>query len=136
MFASLLERGRKRAGGAVSLTGVSRRSDSAVGGAMSDPTLAKAEKCLAAWDAFRALGERQPVPLYSTEHDEWERQQNKVADAWRDALCDLLATVPTTLQGAIALIDAGLRYQADMDRTQYSELVARLKAFLQSRRRR
>ena len=129
MFASGLERGRKRAGGAVSLT-------SAVGGAMSDPTLAKAAKCLAAWDAFKALGERQPVTLYCTEHDEWERQQNKVADAWRDALCDLLATVPTTLQGAIALIDAGLRYQADMDRTQYSELVARLKAFLQSRRRR
>jgi hypothetical protein len=67
--------------------------------AMSDPILANAEKCLAAWDAFRASGERQPVPLYCTEHDEWERQHNEVAGAWRDALCDLLATVPTTRQG-------------------------------------
>jgi hypothetical protein len=68
-----------------------------------------------------------------TEHDEWERQHNEVAGAWRDALCDLITTVPTTRQGAIALIDAFLLYQeADMDRTQYSELLARLKAFLQS----
>ena len=41
--------------------------------------------------------------------------------------------VPTTQQGAIALIDAFLLYQeADFDRTQYSELLTRLKAFLQS----
>jgi len=100
---------------------------------MSDPILAKAEKCLAAWDAFTASGERQPVPLYCTEHDKWERQHNEVAAAWRDALCDLIATVPTTRQGAIALIDAFLQCQeADMDRTQCSELLARLKAFLQS----
>ena len=103
---------------------------------MSDLVLAKAEKCLSAWDAFTASGKRQPVPLYCTEHDQWERRHNKVAGAWREALCDLVATVLTTRQGAIALIDAGLRYQADMDRTQYSELVARLKAFLQSRCRR
>ena|SRR6266480_1829487 len=102
---------------------------------MSDPILAKAEKCLAAWDAIRASGQRQSVPLYCTKHDEWERQHNELAGAWRDALCDLLATVPTTQQGAIALIDAGLLYQeADMDRTQYSELLARLKAFLQNGR--
>jgi hypothetical protein len=63
---------------------------------MSDPILAKAEKCLAAWDAFRASGQRQSVPLYCTKHDEWERQHNELAGAWRDALCDLLATVPTT----------------------------------------
>jgi hypothetical protein len=100
---------------------------------MSDPILAKAEKCLAAWDAFTASDERQPVPLYCTEHDEWERQHNEVVGALRDALCDLLATVPTTQQGAIALIDAFLLCQeADMDRTQYAELLARLKAFLQS----
>src|SRR5262252_11175357 len=95
---------------------------------MSDPVLAKAEKCLAAWDAFIASGQRQPGP-----HDEWERQHKEIAGAWRDALCDLLTTVPTTRQGAIALIDAFLLYQeADMDRTQCSELLARLKAFLQS----
>ena len=100
---------------------------------MSDPVLAKAEKCLAAWDAFIASVQRQPGPLYCTKHDEWERQHKKIAGAWRDALCDLLATVPTTRQGAIALIDAFLLYQeADMDRTQCSELLARLKAFLQS----
>ena len=100
---------------------------------MSDPVLARAEKCLAAWDAFVALGQRQPVPLYCTEHDQWERHHNEVACALRDALCDLLATVPTTRQGAIALIDAFLLCQeADMDRTQCSELLARLKAFLQS----
>ena len=73
---------------------------------MSDPILTKVEKCLAAWDAFRASGERQPVPLYCTEHDEWQRQHNEVAGAWRDALSDLLATVPTTQQGAIALMFA------------------------------
>jgi hypothetical protein len=40
--------------------------------------------------------------------------------------------VPTTRQGAIALIDAFLLCQeADVDR-QCSELLARLKAFLQS----
>jgi len=100
---------------------------------MSDPILVEAEKCLAAWEALIASGQRQPVPLYCTEHDEWERQHNKVAGAWRDALCDLLATVPTTRQGAIALIDAFLLYpEADMHRTQCSELLARLKAFLQS----
>jgi hypothetical protein len=99
---------------------------------MSDPVLAKAEKCLSAWDAFTASGKRQPVPLYCTEHNKWERQHNEVAAAWRDALCDLVATVPTTRQGAIALINAFLLCQeADMDRTQCSELLARLKAFLQ-----
>jgi hypothetical protein len=100
---------------------------------MSDPVLAKAEKCLAAWGAFIASEQRQPVPLYCTEHDKWERQHNEVAGAWRDALCDLVATVPTTRQGAIALIDAfSLCQEADMDRTQCAELLARLKAFLQS----
>ena len=100
---------------------------------MSDPILAKAEKCLAAWHAFRASEQRQPVPLYCTEHDKWERQHNEVASAWRDAWCDLLATVPTTQQGAIALIDGFLLCQeTDMDPTQYSKLLTRLKAFLQS----
>ena len=100
---------------------------------MSDPVFAKAEKCLAAWDAYTASGQRQPVPLYCTEHDEWERQHNAVADAWRDALRDLLLTVPTSRQGAIAQIDAFLLCrETDMDRTQCSELLARLKAFLQS----
>src|SRR6516164_6050462 len=97
---------------------------------MSDPVLAKAEKCLSAWDAFTASGKRQPVPLYCTEHNKWERQHNEVAAACRDALCDLLATAPTTRQGA--MIDAFLLCQeADMDGTQCSELLARLKAFLQ-----
>ena len=99
---------------------------------MSDPILAKAEKCLAAWHAFRASEQRQPVPLYCTEHDKWERQHNEVASAWRDAWCDLLATVPTTQQGAIALIDGFLLCQENMDPTQYSKLLTRLKAFLQS----
>jgi hypothetical protein len=100
---------------------------------MSDPILAKAEKCFAAWNAFIASEQRQPAPLYCTEHDNWERQHNEVAAAWHDTLCDLVATVPTTRQGAIALIDAFLPCQeADMDRTQCSELLARLKAFLQS----
>jgi hypothetical protein len=99
---------------------------------MSDPILAKAEKCLAAAAALIASGQRQPVPLYCTEHNKWERQHNEVAAACRDALCDLLATAPTTRQGAIALIDAFLLCQeADMDGTQCSELLARLKAFLQ-----
>jgi hypothetical protein len=99
---------------------------------MSDPVIAKAEICLAAWEALIASEQRQPVPLYCTEHDQWERQHNEVAGAWREALCDLVATVPTTRQGAIALIDAFLLCQeADVDR-QCSELLARLKAFLQS----
>jgi len=102
-------------------------------GAMSDPVLAKAEKCLAAREAFIASEQCQAVPLYCTEHDQWERRHNKVAGAWREALCDLVATVLTTRQGAIALIDAFLLCQkADTDRTQCSELLARLKAFLQS----
>jgi hypothetical protein len=100
---------------------------------VSDPVLAKAEKCLAAWEAFIASEHRQTVPLYCTEHDQWERQHSEVAGVWRNALCDLVATMPTTRQGAIALIDAFLVCEeADMDRTQYSELLARLKAFLQS----
>ena len=100
---------------------------------MSDPVLAKAKKCLAAWEAFIASEQRQTVPLYCTEHDQWARQHNEIAGAWRNALYDLLATMPTTRQGAIALIDVFLLYQeADMDRTQCSELLARLKAFLQS----
>ena len=100
---------------------------------MSDPVLAKAEKCLAAREAFIASEQCQAVPLYCTEHDQWERQHNEVAGAWRDALCDLVATVPTTRQGAIALIDAFLLYQeVDTDRGHYSELLARLRAFLQT----
>jgi hypothetical protein len=100
---------------------------------MSDPILAKVEKCTAAWEAVSASSQREPVPLYCAEHDKWELQHNEVARAWRDAWCDLLATPPTTRQGAIALIDAFLLYQgAEVDRRQYSELLARLKAFLQS----
>ena len=100
---------------------------------MTDPVLAKAEKCLAAREAFITSEQRQAVPLYCTEHDQWERQHNEIAGAWRDALCDLVATVPRTRQGAIALIDAFLTCQeADTGRTQCSELLARLKAFLQS----
>jgi hypothetical protein len=99
---------------------------------MSDPILAKVEKCTAAWEAFSASSQREPLPLYCPEHGKWERQHNEVAGAWRDAWCDLLATRPTTQQGAIALIDAFLLYQgAEVDRRLYSELLARLKAFLQ-----
>jgi len=55
------------------------------------------------------------------------------ASACWNSWCDLLATVPTTQQGAIAMIDAFLLHQeADMDRTQHSALLTRLKAFLQS----
>ena len=100
---------------------------------MSDPILAKVEKCTAAWEAVSASRQREPVPLYCAEHDKWELQHNEVARAWRDAWCDLLATPPTTRQGGIVLIDAFLLYQgAEVDRRQYSELLARLKAFLQS----
>ena len=100
---------------------------------MSDPIVAKIEKCLAAWEVLSASSQREPLPLYCYEHDKWQRQHNDDASAWRDAWCDVLATMPTTQQGAIALIDVFLLCQkADMDRTQYSELIARLKAFLQS----
>ena len=100
---------------------------------MSDPILAKAEKSMAAWEAFRASGRREPIPLYCHEHNQWQQQHNEVTDAWRDAWCDVLATVPTTRQGAIALIDAFLLYQgADTDRADYVELLARLKVFLQT----
>jgi hypothetical protein len=99
---------------------------------MSDPILAKVEKCTAAWEAASASSQRQPIPLYCAAHDKWELQHNEVARAWRDAWRDLLSTPPTTRQGAIALIDAFLLYQgAEVDRRQYSELLARLKAFLQ-----
>jgi hypothetical protein len=100
---------------------------------MRDPILTKVEKCMAAWEVFRASGQREPIPLYCLEHDKWEQQHNEMTGAWRDAWRDVLATVPTTRQGAIALIDAFLMcQQADMDRTQYTELLARLKAFLQT----
>jgi hypothetical protein len=100
---------------------------------MSDPILAKAEKCMVAWEAFRASSHREPLPLYCHEHDKWQRQHDVVTDAWRDAWCDVLATVPATRQGAIALIDAFLLYQeAVTDRSHYLKLLARLRAFLQS----
>ena len=77
--------------------------------------------------------QREPLPLYCHEHDKWQRQHDVVTDAWRDAWCDVLATVPATRQGAIALIDAFLLYQeADTDRSHYLELLARLRAFLQT----
>jgi hypothetical protein len=100
---------------------------------MSDPILAKVEKCTAAWETVRASSQHEPLPLYCPEHDKWQLQHNEVARAWRDAWSDLLATPPTTRQGAIALIEAFLLYQgAEVDRREYSELLARLKAFLQS----
>ena len=99
---------------------------------MSDPILAKVEKWTAAWEAFSASSQHEPLPLCCPEHDKWERQHNEVAGASRDAWCDLLATPPTTRQGAIALIDVFILYQgAEVDRRLYSELLARLKAFLQ-----
>jgi hypothetical protein len=61
------------------------------------------EKCTAAWEAVSASSQREPLPLYCAEHDKWELQHNEVARVWRDACCDLLATPPTTRQGAIAL---------------------------------
>jgi hypothetical protein len=100
---------------------------------MSDPILTKAEKCMAAWEVFRASGQREPLPLYCPEHDKWQQQHDEVAADWRDAWCDVLATVPTTRQGAIALIDSFLLYQGDdTDRGHYVELLERLKAFLQT----
>jgi hypothetical protein len=100
---------------------------------MSDPILAKIEKCLAAWEALSASSRREPLPLYCYEHDKWQRQHDENAGAWWDAWSDALATVPTTQQGTIALIDAFLLCQkADMDRAQFTELLARLRAFLQS----
>jgi hypothetical protein len=100
---------------------------------MNDPILAKIEKCLTAWEVFSASSQREPLPLYCYEHDKWQQQHNEDASAWWDAWGDALATVPTTQQGAIALIDAFLLcQQADMDRTRYTDLLARLRAFLQS----
>jgi hypothetical protein len=100
---------------------------------MSDPILTKIEKSLAAWEVLNASSQREPIPLYCYEHDQWQREHNEDASAWRDAWGDALATVPTTQQGAVALIDAFLLCrQADMDRIQYTELLARLRAFLQS----
>jgi hypothetical protein len=100
---------------------------------MSDPILAKVEKCTAAWETVRASSQHEPLPLYCPEHDKWQLQHNEVARAWRDGWSDLLATPPMTRQGAIALIEAFLLYQgAEVDRREYSELLARLKAFLQS----
>jgi hypothetical protein len=94
---------------------------------MSDPILTKAEKCMAAWEVYRASSEREPIPLYCPEHDKWQRQHDEVTADWRDAWCDVLATVPTTRQGAIALNDAFLLHQGpDTDRRHYVELVARL----------
>ena len=100
---------------------------------MNDPILAKIEKCLTAWKVLSASSQREPLPLYCYEHDNWQRQHNEVIDAWSDAWCNALAMVPITQQGAIALIDVFLLcQQADMDRTQYTELLARLRTFLQT----
>jgi hypothetical protein len=100
---------------------------------MSDPIVAKIKKCLAAWEVLRASSQREPLPLYCYEHDNWQRQHNEHVSAWWDAWCNSLAMAPTTQQGAIALIDVFLQCQeADMDRTQYTELLARLRTFLQS----
>jgi hypothetical protein len=54
---------------------------------MSDLILAKAEKSMAAREAFRASGQREPLPLYCPEHDNWQRQHDEVAAEWRDAWC-------------------------------------------------
>ena len=100
---------------------------------MKDPILAKIEKCLTAWKVLSVSSQREPLPLYCYEHDKWQGQHDEVASDWRDAWCDVLATVPTTRQGAIALIDAFLLYyEADPDRSHYSELLARLRTFLQT----
>jgi hypothetical protein len=100
---------------------------------MSDPILAKVEKCTFAWEAVSASSQREPLPLYCPEHDKWQRHHDELARAWRDAWCDLLATSPATRQGAIALIDAFLLYQRpEVDRREYSELLVRVTAFLQS----
>jgi hypothetical protein len=100
---------------------------------MADPILAKIKKYLAAWEALSASSQREPIPLYCPEHDKWQRQHDAVTADWRDVWYDVLATVPTTRQGAIALIDAFLLDQGpDTDRCHYVELLARLKAFLQT----
>jgi hypothetical protein len=100
---------------------------------MNDPILAKIKKCLTAWEALSASSQREPIPLYCPEHDKWQRQHDEVTADWRDAWRDLLATVPTTRQGAIALIDAcQLDQGVDTDRCHYVELLARLKEFLQT----
>ena len=100
---------------------------------MSDSILAKVEKCMVAWEAVSASSQREPLPLYCPEHDKCQLHHDELALAWHDAWCDLLATPPTTRQGAIALIDAFLLYQGpEVDRNEYSELLARLKAFLHS----
>jgi hypothetical protein len=44
---------------------------------MSDPILAKIEKCMAAWEVFSASDQREPLPLYCPEHDKWQRQHKK-----------------------------------------------------------
>jgi hypothetical protein len=100
---------------------------------MNDPILAKIEKCLAAWEVLSASSQREPLPLYCPEHDKWQRQHDEVTADWRDNWRDALATVPTTRQAAIALIDAFLLHQgADTGQGHYVELLAQLKAFLQT----
>jgi hypothetical protein len=98
---------------------------------MNDPILAKIKKCLAAWEALSASIQREPIPLYCYEHDQWQQQHDEVTAGWRDAWRDALATVPTTRQGAIALIDAFLMHQG-ADTGHCVELLARLKVFLQT----
>ena len=99
---------------------------------MSDPVLAKAEKCLSAGtpSRLRANASRFRYIVPSTINGNGSTTKSLPLGVMR--CVDLVATVPTTRQGAIALINAFLLCQeADMDRTQCSELLARLKAFLQ-----
>ena len=121
-----------------SRTLVTRNSKRQQGGraavaATADPILPKIEKSKHAWATFDAVCRREPIPLYTPEHDAWEEQQQETYDAWSEAFEEMVATQPTSRLGAVALIDCFLESERDnLDRVNGGlVLVNRLRTFLQ-----
>lgn len=74
-------------------------------GRLTDPIHDRIAECRSAWRAWSNVCLREPASIHSAEYAAWQRSEKTAYAEWAQMYGNLLSTKPTTLNGAIGLID-------------------------------
>jgi hypothetical protein len=108
----------------------------AVASTVDDPIFTKIKAARAAWDAYGATCRREPVTATgelasdTDQYARWRDEESAVGDEFEEALADMLATTPTTRQGAAELIKCLLKTERDLLDDRVVALIEHLQVFL------